>query len=103
MAALAKLNPDGLTAQRFEFYMAGVELGDCYTELTDWKEQKQRFLKEQRERQKARKVNHKIDWQFIEVLKKGLPKCAGMAIGFDRLAMIFANCQDIRNLKLINF
>ncbi len=102
MAALAKLNPDGLTAQRFEFYIAGIELGDGYTELTDWKEQKRRFLKEEKERKKTKRINHKIDWQFIEVLKKGLPECAGIAIGFDRLAMIFADCQDIKNLRLIN-
>jgi elongation factor P--beta-lysine ligase len=42
-AALAKLNADGKTAQRFEFYINGIELGDCYTELTDYKEQAKRF------------------------------------------------------------
>lgn len=102
MAALAKLNPDKRTAQRFEFYIAGIELGDCYTELTDWKEQEQRFLKEKEERSRQKKINHRIDWQFIEVLKKGLPDCAGMAIGFERMAMIFTGCRDIRSLKLIN-
>lgn len=45
-AALAKLNKDGITAQRFEFYIMGIELGDCYTELTDWKEQEERFKNE---------------------------------------------------------
>jgi len=102
LAALAKLNPDGLTAQRFEFYIAGVELGDGYTELTNWKEQKERFLKEEKERKKARKIDHKIDWGFIGYLKKGLSKCAGIAIGFDRLAMIFVGVLDIKKLKLIN-
>jgi elongation factor P--beta-lysine ligase len=102
LAALAKLNSDGKTAQRFEFYIAGIELGDCYTELTDWKEQKKRFLEEEKNRRKIDKICHKIDWGFVNSLKKGLPACSGMAIGFDRLAMIFAGVSDIRKLRLIN-
>lgn len=102
MAALAKLNPDGKTAQRFEFYIAGIELGDAYTELTDWREQEDRFKKEERERQQTGKIAHFTDGGFVSALKKGLPPCAGMAIGFDRLAMIFTGCQRIRDLKLIH-
>lgn len=102
MAALAKLNKDGFTAQRFEFYIAGVELGDCYTELTDWQEQKKRFAEEAALRQKAKKINHHIDWGFIEALKKGLPNSAGIAIGLERLAMIFADVKDIKDIRLIN-
>jgi elongation factor P--beta-lysine ligase len=94
-AALAKLNPDGKTTQRFEFYIEGIELGDCYTELTDWKEQEIRFNKES-------KVVHPIDKGYIEALKYGLQDCSGIAIGFERLAMIFANINSIDQLKLIN-
>lgn len=101
MAALAKLNSDGKTAQRFEFYIAGVELGDCYTELTDWAEQKERFQKEDYERRKTGRIIHPVDWGLIESLKKGLPACSGIAIGFDRLAMLFAGCEDIQQLQLI--
>jgi len=102
LAALAKLNPGGLTAQRFEFYIAGIELGDCYTELTNRKEQKKRFLEEEKIRRKTNKISHRIDWGFINCLKKGLPECSGIAIGFDRLTMIFTGVSDIRKLKLIN-
>lgn len=101
-AALAKLNKDRQTAQRFEFYIAGIELGDCYTELTDWQEQDKRFLEEQKLRQKAGKINHPIDKGFVEALKYGLTDCAGIAIGFERLAMIFADVLSINKLKLIN-
>lgn len=94
-ASLAKLNEDGMTTQRFEFYISGIELGDCYTELTDWKEQETRFNKEQ-------KVTHPIDKGYIEALKYGLRDCSGIAIGFDRLAMIFADLASIQDLKLIN-
>lgn len=102
MAALAKMNKDGLTCQRFEFYIDGVELGDCYTELTNWQEQEKRLKAEQQIRLKQGKINHSVDWDFITCLKKGLPDCSGIAIGFDRLAMIFANVDSINKLKLIN-
>ncbi len=94
-AALAKLNQDRRTTQRFEFYIEGIELGDCYTELTDWKEQESRFKNED-------KVVHPIDKGYIKALKYGLPDCSGIAIGFERLAMIFANIDSIDKLKLIN-
>lgn len=93
LAALATLNSDGKTAQRFEFYIGGVELGDCYTELTDWKEQEVRF--------NSQNVSHAIDKEYIKVLQCGLEPCAGIAIGFDRLAMIFADASSIHDLKLI--
>lgn len=102
LAALAKLNSDGKTAQRFEFYIAGIELGDGYSELADWQEQKGRFLIEKKLRKKNKKINHKIDWEFISYLKKFFPQCSGVAIGFDRLAMIFAGVSDISRLKLVN-
>jgi elongation factor P--beta-lysine ligase len=102
MAALAKLNKDNLTAQRFEFYIAGVELGDCYTELTNWQEQAKRFEEEAALRQKTKKINHPVDWGFIEALKKGLPNSAGIAIGFERLAMIFADVVKIKDIRLVN-
>jgi len=101
-AALAKLNSDGKTAQRFEFYINGIELGDCYTELTDWREQEERFLKEDRERKKLGKINYPIDKGFIQALKYGLPACAGIAIGVERLAMVFLGFQSIDKLKVVD-
>lgn len=101
-AALAKLNKDGKTAQRFEFYIDGIELGDCYTELTDWKEQEKRFIDEAKKRKQNGMIAHPIDKGFIEALKYGLPPSAGIAIGFERLAMVFSNTVSINQLKLIN-
>lgn len=101
-AALSKPNPDGKTAQRFEFYVAGIELGNCYSELTEWPLQEERLRKEQQERAKSGKISHPTDWGFIESLKKGLPECSGIAIGVDRLAMIFADVDSIEKLKLIS-
>ncbi len=101
-AALAKLNPDGKTAQRFEFYINGIEIGDCYTELTNPKEQEERFFNEDKQRKKLKKISHPIDKGFIEALQYGLGPCSGIAIGFERLAMIFAQVDSIDKLKLIN-
>ena len=100
-AALAKLNPDGKTAQRFEFYIAGIEMGDCYTELTDWKEQLTRFEDENKKRIEGGRIAHPIDKGFIEALQYGLAPCAGIAIGFERLAMLFADVSSIEETKLI--
>lgn len=100
-AALSKPNPDGKTAQRFEFYIAGVELGNCYSELTDVDLQRERLDFERQERQKSGKIDHTPDEGFLDVLKNGLPSCAGIAIGVERLAMVFTDVATIHDLKLI--
>ena len=101
-AVCAKSNKDGKTVQRFEFYIEGVELGDCYTELTDWKEQEKRMNEEQLKRKKLKKITHPVDREYVAALKYGLPECSGIAIGFERLAMIFTNADSINKLRLIN-
>ncbi len=100
-AALSKPNDDGLTAQRFEFYINGLELGNCYGELQDWYMQKERLEEEEKLRKQAGKIEHPSDWGFVESLKKGLPDCSGIAIGIDRLAMVFADVSEIDKTKLI--
>lgn len=102
MASLAKLNPDGLTAQRCEFYINGLEIGGFCTELNDYKEQQKRFISEEKKRKNNKMINHTIDKGFIEALKYGLPNCTGAGIGFERLVMIMANLSSIDQLKLIN-
>lgn len=98
MAALAKKKADDPRfAERFEVYIAGLELGDCYSELTDWKEQEERFKKEIGERRRLGKIDHPYDQDFIEALKVGLPKCAGLALGVDRTVMLFADVPRIQD------
>jgi len=101
-ASLSKPNTDGKTAQRFEFYIAGLEIGNCYGELTDWKLQEKRLKLEQQERKKSGKIEHRPDLGFLDALKIGMPECTGIAIGVERLAMIFANVDSIDKLKLIS-
>ena len=96
MAALAKLKKDDpRVSERFELYIGGLELGDCYSELTDWKEQEARFNKELDLIQKSNKTSVKPDKDFIISLKKGLPECAGMAMGIDRIVMLFLDLNSI--------
>lgn len=96
MGALAKKKlSDPRFAERFEFYIAGLELGDCYSELTDWKEQEERFKKEMKEVKRLGKTIYDYDHDFIEALKVGLPTCSGIAVGVDRLVMLLADTDDI--------
>ncbi|MEK7597525.1 MAG: amino acid--tRNA ligase-related protein [Patescibacteria group bacterium] len=102
MASLAKLNDDGLTAQRCEFYINGLEVGGFCTELNDYKEQQKRFILEAKKRKQNKMIDHTIDKGFVKALKYGLPFCTGAGIGFERLVMIFSNTKSIDELKLIS-
>lgn len=85
-------------AERFEFYIGGLELGNGYSELTDWREQEKRLKEGITARRKLGMKVFDYDHKFIEILKKGLPKCAGIAVGVDRLIMFFTNTKTIRQV-----
>jgi elongation factor P--beta-lysine ligase len=95
-AKLKDLNPK--YAERFEFYIGGLELGNGYTELTDWREQEKRFKIALAERKRLKIKVFDYDHDFIKVLKKGLPSCTGMAVGVDRLIMLFTNAKTIKQV-----
>jgi len=101
LGALARKKPsDQRFAERFEFYVEGLELGDCYSELTDWKEQEERFLGEIKEIKRLGKTMYDYDHDFIEALKVGLPESSGIAVGVDRLIMLFADAKTIQETLL---
>lgn len=101
LGALARKKPsDPRFAERFEFYIEGLELGDCYSELTDWKEQEERFEHERTEIARLGKTVYDYDHDFIEALKVGLPESSGIAIGVDRLIMLFADARTIQETLL---
>ncbi|HCR81410.1 MAG: hypothetical protein UY13_C0002G0422 [Candidatus Pacebacteria bacterium GW2011_GWB1_47_8] len=81
--------------ERFELYVAGLELGNAFSELTYLKEQKERLLADLALRRKLGKKAFPIDQEFIEALEAGLPPTAGMAIGVDRLVMLLADTAQI--------
>ena len=88
-------NLDPRFAERFEFYIEGLELGDAYSELTDAEEQLMRFKDEAAERKRLKKISHPVDMDFIEALWVGTPASGGIAVGVDRLIMLFADVVDI--------
>lgn len=94
-ASLSKPSKDPNFAERFEVFLDKVELGNCFTELTDWKVQMQRFEIEKKQRQCAKKTDYPIDMDLIEALKSGLPRVSGIAVGVDRLVMLAQNAKNI--------
>jgi len=94
-AALAKLKegaPD--FAERFEIYIGGLELANAFSELIDAGEQKSRFETDRRERERLGKTVYPFPKRFLESLPE-MPPSAGIALGVDRLAMIFSNATKI--------
>ena len=96
--ALARmgLNDKGVTvAKRFELYWRGVELANGYWELCDPIEQGQRFANDQKQRILQGLPVPNIDPRFMAAMEKGLPECAGVALGVDRLLMCLLEENDI--------
>lgn len=99
-AALAKLNVvnDITVAERFEVYLQGIELANGYHELTDANQQKQRFLADLEKRAALRYGAVNIDHFLLAALQHGLPDCAGVALGIDRLVMFAAQATHIKDV-----
>lgn len=96
LASLSKKKKsDPRFAERFEVFLAGIELGNCFSELIDSKEQKSRFQKELSERKKKGKAEYGIDSELIKALSSGMPEVAGIAAGVDRLVMLAGNFDSI--------
>ncbi len=96
MAALARLNPqDTRVAHRFELYYGELELANGFYELTDADEQLQRFEQENTQRQQQGLNAVPVDYRLIAALKAGLPDCAGVALGIDRLLMLMCQAEHI--------
>ncbi|MDE2514494.1 MAG: EF-P lysine aminoacylase GenX [Rhodospirillales bacterium] len=95
-AALARRDPaDPRVAERFELYVCGIELANAFVELTDAEEQRARFLADRARRQAIGGADWPLDEDFLAALGYGMPDCAGIALGFDRLAMIAAGARTI--------
>jgi len=94
-AALARLKPDDPEfAERFEIYIGGLELANGFSELTDSKEQRARFERDHKQRHDGGKETYPMPESFLNCLEY-MPDAAGVAVGVDRLAMIFADKSKI--------
>ena len=103
-AALARVRPGNPpVAERFELYLGRTELANGYQELTDAREQKQRFNNENRQRESSGKDVYEIDQHLINALGHGLPECAGVALGVDRLLMVLSGARSINEVTAFPF
>jgi lysyl-tRNA synthetase class 2 len=88
-AALSRIRPDDPpVAERFELFWQGIELANGFHELGDADEQRRRFESDQRWRQDNGRVVPPFDAHLIDALRSGLPDCAGVALGLDRVLML---------------
>jgi lysyl-tRNA synthetase class 2 len=88
-ACLAQISvEDRRVAERFEVYYKGVELANGFNELTDHEEQRLRFEQDNEKRLQKGLAQHPIDEYLLGAISAGLPDCAGVALGVDRLVMI---------------
>ncbi|WP_071872959.1 EF-P lysine aminoacylase EpmA [Atopomonas hussainii] len=97
-AALARVVADRQgrpVAARFELFVQGVELANGYWELTDAAEQAARFAADQAEQQALGQALRPADTRLVAALEHGMPDCAGVALGFDRLHMLVEGLDDI--------
>lgn len=98
-AALARRKPgDPRLAERFELYVCGLELANAFGELTDAAEQRARFEADQRKKAALYGEAYPIDQEFLAALEHGLPDCAGIALGFDRVVMLAAGVDCIEDV-----
>jgi len=99
MAALSRPKKDAPhLAERFELYVCGVELANAFSELTDAAEQRRRFEADMALKKRLYGYDYPIDEDFIIALQHGLPDCAGIALGVDRLVMLLTGASRIEEV-----
>jgi lysyl-tRNA synthetase class 2 len=97
-AALAKINPDKTTAQRFEVYYQGMELSNGYYELLDPDELEKRFHEDNALRQSRGLPKRPIDEKLLAAQRHGVPDCAGVSLGLDRLMILALQAKHIKEV-----
>ena len=99
-AALARICPKNKTvAERFEIFIGNIEIANGYVELTDPIEARARFNSDQSQRHLQNKITRPLDQKFLAAMDFGLPDCAGVALGFDRLFMVSENKDSIQAIQ----
>ena len=101
ISPLAKRKPeDPTTTERFEGFVAGIELCNAFTELNDPIDQELRFLEMGRSYDKDDEENNPIDEDYLRAMRYGMPPCGGFGMGVDRLTMLLTDSSTIREVLL---
>ena len=102
--SLARIRPGSPpVAERFELYLGRHELANGYHELADASEQRARFEHDNQRRRQRGQVALPVDERLLDALEQGLPDCAGVALGIERLLMCLLQTDDIRQVLAIDF
>ncbi|MEE4379329.1 MAG: EF-P lysine aminoacylase EpmA, partial [Candidatus Competibacteraceae bacterium] len=103
-AALARVRPSNPpVAERFELYLNGIELANGFHELSDAAEQRRRFEADNARRRRDGLAPMPVDERLLAALANGLPDCAGVALGFDRLLMLAAGKSSLQDVLAFPF
>jgi len=94
---------DPRLAERFELFIAGIELCNGWSELTDPAEQRSRFESDLKLRRERGLTLYPLPEAFLQALEQGLPECAGVALGVDRLAMLKVDAKEINEVLAFQF
>ena len=101
VSPLSRLNDDDPSiTDRFEFFVAGKEIANGFSELNDPEDQHQRFMDQVKKHDAGDMEAMHYDADYIEALEHGLPPTAGEGIGIDRLTMLLTDCSSIRDVLL---
>ena len=87
-------------AERFEYFVFGSELGNNYTELNDPVDLKKRFIEEKKREEAGFEEAHQFDQDYLDAVAYGMPPNCGIAIGIDRMVMLYTDAQSIREVIL---
>ena len=100
--ALARRSDDDpAICERVELVLDGLEICNGFSELTDPREQQERFERDNAERERRGKAPYPLDRRFLDALTSGVPPCAGNALGVDRLLMALTGCRRLADVTLL--